>query len=174
MKKLLLYCLTLTLAICSCSKDEECPCVETKNHIPKMVESIIYDPNGVVFKITNDINQGYNYQEIVEHGNSFWENIDTIYLKRFYSMSNASVFDSNYVRIGKGDYICWRYNYVYQGYRNIYMAFKNPRTNNLEYSHCIYGTALSYGDNNWFKARFPEPINDTVKVMLSSFFAELH
>jgi hypothetical protein len=173
MKKFIIL-LSAIVFLFSCTKIEYRPEVP-KVHKPVMVENITYDSSGVIFKITNDINQGYNYQEVAEHGVSDWLILDTIYLKRFYSVSDASIFDDNYVHIGKGDYVCWIYNYEYTGYRNIYMAFKNPKATNVEYSYCIYGTAIGYSsESNWFMARFPRPVNDTVKVNLSSFFPELH
>jgi hypothetical protein len=122
----------------------------------------------------NDISHGFNYNEEFEHMNRVWQNLDSVYFKRLHMLS-ANIYDKkSYVVVGKGDYVCWKYKYQYTGSRSVYIGFDNPYAVKPEYKYCLFGTDIVFSTNNTFKIRFPEPVNDTVYVKMSSFFVELH
>ena len=143
-------------------------------HKPVMVENITYDTDGVVFKIVNDISHGFNYNEESEHMNRVWQDLDSVYFKRLHMISTNIYDKKSYVVVGKGDYVCWKYNYQYKGSRSIYIGFDNPYAVKPEYEYCLFGTDIFFSTSNTFKIMFPEPVNDTVYVKMSSFYVELH
>jgi hypothetical protein len=174
MNNSILVSVIIILLIPGCKKDEDKPEMEQELHKSILVESVTYDTDGVVFKITNDISHGFNYNEEYEHNKRIWQDLDSVYFKRFHVLSANLEDKDSYVLIGKGDYVCWRYKYEYTGTRGIYMGFINSYAINEDYKYCIFGTDLGFSTSNYYKIKFPEPVNDTVYVKMSSFFYQLH
>jgi hypothetical protein len=127
-----------------------------------LIEEYTYDPAGVVFKIVNNIDGGWNYIDKV------FEKIDSVYLKKFqyYQGEGDPRFSSNYTWFTKkGQYICWRYPYIFEGYKYLEIGFQNDNKIYSYLSVILCSQEASSGVT--FQQLFPAPINDTVYVNLS-------
>lgn len=159
----------LSFIFASCKKEEG----ENKPHKDSLlIEEYIHDPTGVVFKIVNDIDSGLNYQE------NLIQKVDSVYLKKFHIfIGDTNMYGPTYTWFSKkGQYVCWRYNYIDGIDKLIDIGFPNHFRYYIPWKYCSFLTdvycseALREYPN--FLRRFPKPINDTVYCKLSSFFPD--
>jgi hypothetical protein len=157
-----------------CKKEK----IDIQKHENLLIEEFVYNPNGVVFKITNDVDSAA-YQLIDLNGAFYYTfhfKIDSIALKKFLYNGPENPLTNNYTWFTKkGQYVCWKYEYVHisEPYdKYIDMVIPN-RYKNLSVSKfifyrglttCTYNSSLTAA----FQKVFPKPLNDTVYVKLSS------
>ena len=135
----------------------------------KLVEELTYDPYGVVFKITNDVNYINGVGEDV--------NFDSLAFCKFhyYDYYETDSDDLNnreyFTWIPYGHYVCWRYNYT--GEKQVII------TNIDAYGRFVYGFIKKYTcdpsevDTEWFQEIFPYPVNDTVYVSINKLIEDM-
>lgn len=138
-----------------------------------LIEEYIHDSTGVVFKIVNDLDFGYNYQE------NLIQKIDSVYLRKFHIfIGDTNMYSPSYTWFSKkGQYVCWRYNYIgIDEKKLIDIGFPNHIRYYNPWKYCGFLTYVycsealrEYPEN---LRRFPKPINDTVYCKLSSFFPD--
>ena len=162
--KTLIKILILSIIFYSCDKNDPVEVIEY--HDDKLVEELTYDPYGVVFKITNDVN----------YINSDNESPDSLAFGKFHyfdyyetdidALNNREYF----TWIPYKHYVCWRYNYT--GEKQIIIA------NTHEDGYFIYGNCKKYScdpsevDTAWFQEIFPYPVNDTVYVSINKLIED--
>lgn len=162
MRTLLIF-LILSITIYSCN-EEESPNKDS-NVNDKLVEEYTYDPYGVVFKIKNDINNAFNMD------------FDSIAFSKFqHNYYNVTVDDLNNVEyftwIPYGHFVNWRYNYTGQKFATIITNIDTE--GNISNSAIkLYSCDPSEIDEEWFQEIFPNPLNDTVYVNISSIINDI-
>ncbi len=155
--------LLISIIVFSCDKDEP---IINQNYIDKnLVEEYTYDPYGVVFKITNDINSAFNLD------------FDSLALAKFHFeslyTSKEDLFNREcYTWIPYGKHVNWRYNY--SGEKQITMI---PKITEDTLIVCMVGDVYfrdpSEIDTDWFQELFPYPVNDTVYVSIAKLVDDI-
>jgi hypothetical protein len=163
MKKNLFFLILLI----SCQKDK---IPITKDSL--LIEEFIYDHEGVVFKITNDIDSAYNYLEKCNIS------IDSIALRKFHNPAYLDYFGNGWTWFTKkGQYVCWRDKYTsndlgYNGFKWMDLVFPNKIRKISQDRFCVYGISIDCNESvsslPAFKNIFPVPYQDTVFVKLSN------
>ena len=161
--KTLIKILILSIIFYSCDNDES---LDITDHIDdKLVEEYTYDPYGVVFKITNDINNAFNYD------------FDSLAFAKFQYdpvlFTKADLFNIEcFTWISFGCHVNWRYNYT--GQKQITIVTKiNEDTAIVSAALKLYSCDPSEVDEEWFQEIFPYPVNDTVHVSISKLIEDM-
>ena len=165
--KTLIKILMLSIVLYSCDSDESLDIVD---HIDdKLVEEYTYDPYGVIFKITNDL----DHIEGVSQNESF----DSLVFCKFHYELNSETVSNDvhnieyFTWIPYGHYVYWRYNYT--GDKQVIITSFN------ENNQFIYAFIKKYSckpddiDTDWFQYIFPYPINDTVYVSMAKIIEDI-
>lgn len=161
--------LLLSLGLQSCRKIETTtPLTPIKD--PNLIEEYTYDPSGVVFKIVDDVEHAWNYQEYRI------QPIDSICLSKFeYIGSVDSMYTKNYTWFTKkGQYVYWRYKYIHEGGKHLTVIFPNIyRRHVVGFEICGFTGYIDCNINssryNDFQFLFPL-VNDTVQMRLSNIW----
>ncbi len=148
----------------SCDNDES---INISDQVDdKLIEEYTYDPYGVIFKITNDINYAFDL------------NFDSVAFAKFQynpTLGDARVDMYNidhFTWIPYGYYVNWQYNYTGQKFVTII-------TNISEEDYIINAALKTYScnpsevNNEWFQSIFPYPVNDTVYVSISKLIDDI-
>jgi hypothetical protein len=188
MKTLILF---FIFAVCliSCEKNDDTnliysekndevdkPQVEIRN---PFIEEYVYDSGGVVFKITNDIDS------LINNRTQTLQLIDSLAFKKLHYRNTIDSINNKdvYTWMKKGDYVCWRYKYIFDGPINstnsryfISTVIDNPLSTTITDKYCEYSISLYYyqidTEKYDYKNIFPYPVNDTVYVNISSIFKQ--
>ena len=165
--KTLFKILVLFIIFCSCDEDDSIEVIDHSND--KLIEEYTYNPYGVVFKITNDINSVYDFE------------FDSLTFGKFhydYPYDSLGTFlddihnIEHFTWIPYGHYVSWRYNYT--GEKQIIIV-----TNINEDGAIIFGLMKKYScdpseiDTEWFQEIFPHPVNDTVYVSINKLIEDM-
>lgn len=192
--KLTVLSISLILVLTTCKKHNDNPNEGTLNEYQELIEVVTMDPNGVVFKILNDIDSSI-YQTnfttnmsptnanryFLSPGNEtgFRIKIDSVCLKKFHYNGPDNLLSNGYTWFTKkGQYVCWRDAYThedvgYLGYKWLDLGFPNRHKNLFPERFCMYSQFFMVIPENaslpQFLRIFPKPINDTVYTRLSLF-----
>jgi hypothetical protein len=159
--------LIITSLFISCKKDKN----NLNDPLPKkenlLIEEFTYDTAGVVFKITNDIDEAWNCQE------NIIEKPDSVYLKKFNFVGDDDPIGPKYTWFTKrGQYACWRYQYIDGGIKYMEIGFLNKHRPYIPYKYSSFaftiGCTIYSLESMDFQRIFPKPVNDTVFVRLSA------
>jgi len=172
MKTVILFLLIILLFCVSCKKQDLNPVNKEPYKNSLLIEEYIHDSTGIVFKIINDIDSAYNYQE------KFNQKVDSVYLKKFHIfIGDTNMYSTTYTWFSKkGQYVCWRYNYIDGNSKLIDIGFPNHIRYYNPWKYCGFVTYIFCSEPSresyQLLQRFPKPINDTVYCKLSSFFPD--
>jgi len=171
--------LILSLWIMSCQKNDSIVIAPKK---VLMIEEYIHDDDGVIFKITNDIDS------LINNRTKLIQKIDSLSFKKFhFSFSTDSVNNrSTYTWMKKDEYVCWKYKYVYDGpvpklnpnddRYFLTVLIDNPAANDINTKYCTYDKLIYYNQSDIvtaaYQSVFPYPVNDTVYVSISAFLKQ--
>jgi hypothetical protein len=188
---------TLFFISVACDKTDEEIEIVPKGDYLELIEEITMNPNGVVFKILNDIDSAvyqtnnttnlsptnlnrYFCAQGTETG--FIIKIDSICLRKFHYNGPDNLSDVGYTWFTKkGQYVCWRdlYNLEEVGssdHKWLDLGFPNRYRDIYPEKFCIYSqlsfTTIEEITKEEFLKVFPKPINDTVYTRLSLFKTE--
>lgn len=140
-----------------------------------LIEEFTNDPTGVVFKIVNDLDSAF-YRAPNEFVDLFKIKIDSVCLKKFMYNGIESPLTNNYTWFTKkGQFVCWRYKYFHTSEpfdKSVDLILPNRHREISPLKFCFYrgSTVCTYESSQTiaFQRVFPQPINDTVHVKLSS------